>query len=718
MDLEKIRENIFSKKIKMGDPIISFRKKITKKEWKEMSETDKKKIPVSVGGISIKYHNCNTGNQSYILENIIRDDNYSIYEKNRSKLLLGTYLEYDKIDNCIYLIAGTLSTNNLKDGEKREWEPYCTARIDKDKNIFSTNLVWGPHGRTLKKEDIKLVSKLSEALFLYWPTLIKSGIIINAPHGKSDKEFFKEIMSNLFPTVVTLQSNNMQILDNIVVLEDFLKYVEVRKKDGPKQKEIDALVKMPLPEPHVTEEKPFYNNRVANMCKVKDNLCCLRTFICDGEDFIEGGRVYIGDKIISCKKNNFGDYVNTPLSADMNHWRYALCYFEEGCSKGTKLEYVEDIVKMIDDDKREDKTKAIITSIYYPIIEKLYRYDNSNMKYVLLELVTAANPRSSLRDMVGPFDISKKKLFSCFGLNKHQFKTVVKDGRFTEIRYLRYIFARPSYSVYNYIGSKEFVDISHIDNNTFDKIYSIAKTKFDNFCFNDWYCMNLMYNTYGLEVLSNAIGEVCKLSMFDKAYEAETKISIFDEVCEAETRSSDYRDYRIRPSYLYSDYLDTVAHLQDPRNFRPYFKTYDELVKMHDAAVCIYNLKKDAIKEDLFKKVAGRWNKLEFAPEDEDFAIVAPKKAEEIANEGIILHHCVKTYIDKVINKVTNILFLRTKDAIERPYFTIELDNDRRIQQVHGLLNCCLIKDSPEYNFIKKWAKEKKLVFNNINKVR
>ena len=64
-----------------------------------------------------------------------------------------------------------------------------------------------------------------------------------------------------------------------------------------------------------------------------------------------------------------------------------------------------------------------------------------------------------------------------------------------------------------------------------------------------------------------------------------------------------------------------------------------------------------------------------------------PMSAEEIIEEGKVLHHCVGGYVDRHLRAQTNIFFIRKVSDPDTPYFTIEVSNDFRIIQCHGYKN-------------------------------
>ena len=99
-------------------------------------------------------------------------------------------------------------------------------------------------------------------------------------------------------------------------------------------------------------------------------------------------------------------------------------------------------------------------------------------------------------------------------------------------------------------------------------------------------------------------------------------------------------------------------------------------------------------------------------------AVIAPASPAEVASEGITLHHCVKTYISKITSGVTNIMFIRKKNQINILFFTVKILNSGNIEQFHEFGNRNACTESGMTEFVKKWAKARKLKTTNFNKVR
>lgn len=77
---------------------------------------------------------------------------------------------------------------------------------------------------------------------------------------------------------------------------------------------------------------------------------------------------------------------------------------------------------------------------------------------------------------------------------------------------------------------------------------------------------------------------------------------------------------------------------------------------------------------------------------------------EELHKESEALHHCVRTYVDKVAKGGSAILFIRKQEEPDQPLFTLELDKNRKIVQCRGLKNCSYPDDVGE--LIKHWEKD------------
>lgn len=83
-------------------------------------------------------------------------------------------------------------------------------------------------------------------------------------------------------------------------------------------------------------------------------------------------------------------------------------------------------------------------------------------------------------------------------------------------------------------------------------------------------------------------------------------------------------------------------------------------------------------------------NKKHFEYKRDGMIVVIPKRPSEITAEGRMQHHCVgatDTYIKSMDRRESFILFLRHEDAVEKPYYTLEVRYDGHVLQAYGEYN-------------------------------
>lgn len=152
----------------------------------------------------------------------------------------------------------------------------------------------------------------------------------------------------------------------------------------------------------------------------------------------------------------------------------------------------------------------------------------------------------------------------------------------------------------------------------------------------------------------------------------------------------------------YADYLKDCKRLGldmgDKRVLKP--KSFR---KAHLETAMQVKIESDAIKkrefEEAVKELYG-FNEYRNA----GFLIRPAGSAEELNMESQSLHHCVRTYADKVRRKDCVILFIRKVEEPDVPYFTLELNPKGQIIQCRGDFNCGYPKEVGE--FIESWKKD------------
>ena len=129
----------------------------------------------------------------------------------------------------------------------------------------------------------------------------------------------------------------------------------------------------------------------------------------------------------------------------------------------------------------------------------------------------------------------------------------------------------------------------------------------------------------------------------------------------------------------YIDYLDCCRMLGMDMTRNMLYP--QNLLVAHNEAVTKINVEKNKIKDEQYKELLkNHLNKYQ-EMEVKDFIIRLPKNIGEIIYEGLVQHNCVgNIYIDRILSRRSNILFVRKKESPDEPFVTLEVFNDRIVQ--------------------------------------
>ena len=259
--------------------------------------------------------------------------------------------------------------------------------------------------------------------------------------------------------------------------------------------------------------------------------------------------------------------------------------------------------------------------------------------------------------------------------------------------------------IFSTIDTNGAASIACYDNDVFDAVLNCV-SKFGRSDMDGNYC------NIGIAEMSSFLSTMC---LCDNAEKTNTKKMVYN----IDTIMKDvfnYSSYRLR---RYEDYLDMYRRIiSEHSKMKIYLTTYEDVVSYHDTTVALYNLKRDIFLNESFKRNVKKVERLAWEDDKSEFVVVVPEKADDLGTEGAALRHCVQSYINKVVNGLTNIVFIRQKESKDVPFFTVEVDNHKVIRQVHGFCNCNANTVDGLTEFVEKWAKEKKLVVGTINTVR
>ena len=491
---------------------------------------------------------------------------------------------------------------------------------------------------------------------------------------------WNETFGKLFP-FVNFNKVEYYAINNEWELAGWINQGEFRRKNTSEQKQINKLLKLPLKE--VTKKDLAFRKETefkkhTFIEHVKDDMICIRYFQQNdftGEIF-EIVRFYIDKKdMYFCQKNSFNQFIATSYkSPNMilnKYFSVDKTIFDKSSSfEDTIIDYYKDI---IESNIEKDTTEMLLNCVYFPSLEKFWKQD---YKEVIYNFVKRGYYSFDifLHMCFGDINFSASSLRKILGINKYQFETIKQFDWNIQTYIIRYA---------NDIFGTE--TLPSLTNKQTDELFSMINKSYEGRTHYFLECFKLLKEMYPLK----------------------TAFSVANDF--------DYDSHYCTTSF-YKDYLRMVKELGMTSVYHPQFKDADDIKRMHDEVLEIYNTKKIAIENEKFAKRIETWKKFEYV--GNDFSVVAPTKAEDLANEGAKLHHCVKSYIRYVTNGETNIVFIRKNAELEKPFFTVEITNDDTIQQVHGFGNKNADTEKGLTEFIEKWAKAKKLKINNINKIR
>ena len=126
------------------------------------------------------------------------------------------------------------------------------------------------------------------------------------------------------------------------------------------------------------------------------------------------------------------------------------------------------------------------------------------------------------------------------------------------------------------------------------------------------------------------------------------------------------------------DYLNMVSAIS------PKFEKYPKnFLTTHKIATRNYNRLKKEYSEELFQRRIKK--NLEFSYNG--YKIIYPSSTQDIKDEAISMNHCVASYIDRVMDGYTDILFLRKADSPDVSLVTLEVTNNKVTQAKRSFNN-------------------------------
>lgn len=719
--------------------VICWPKLVTKKEEQEAKKKGKR-FSLSIGYYLNMYFNITDGRVSRKLEEVLDkedldSENYAVVAKARYhySILMGTaWLEKEQLA-VVSFYCTDLALSRGETYAPRIIGEMLRIYIDGKKRCYVKERTsygrWDYTHVKLKKSFAEAsVSDLS--LMRYYLLEMGKSNGYESVFGQTYEEISAPILK-LFPCLVRASANHTLRMTDPLNWDTFLRYREPKPKKGKKGSLIEELTsKYPLDD---IDYDPSLNRNVAFIEKVDEGIAVLRTMENStdvGDKMLDKARVYVvGKEFVACRPTNIGEWVSMPMKASVKNWIFEVPEFDPETVKGTKLEYFSLLIKNA---SAESRGVFITSLLAYPWLEAMAK---SPLICVIEDILKNKALYGKFTDSIeryfGPINQKAKRLNDIVGMNKHQIDVFAKwfstGGNKLDfcslIHKTKIIFLKDKMYYYYYHSYKndDVLNISHVDNDSFDSVFNALLAVHEKASKEGtYYSSNMVSNfTDALIKIKTTYSFATMMAQLDNTVELSNKFY---------TTTSSYASWSKSPLLatkhyvmrLICDYYSMVKDMDGQKYFRPNFNPddVDQIRDMHDACVAVYNASSchksiytrssysTSVDMDSLRK---KWKRFTYS--EDGLAVVAPENLGEIAMEGITLHHCAKSYVEKVANQETNVLFLRKTDSLDEPYYTLEVDNYNQVLQISGFCNYFPSGKTDILDFVYRWCKAKRLKY-------
>ncbi|MEG0133516.1 MAG: PcfJ domain-containing protein [Clostridium sp.] len=179
-----------------------------------------------------------------------------------------------------------------------------------------------------------------------------------------------------------------------------------------------------------------------------------------------------------------------------------------------------------------------------------------------------------------------------------------------------------------------------------------------------------------------------------------------------------YLQQQVKPGFVardllieYRDYIENCEKLNYDLN-NEFILFPKDLIKAHNKLSDLVVEQKNKTYDKAIKKMYTKLTKM-YGWEWKDYKVMAPSSSMRIVHEGQALHHCVGTYLDRIKDKKTVVLFLRKKSDLENSFYTIEV-KDGEVIQCRGMHNKSYNEDPEVKKVIEKFKRHRLLPLRKI----
>ena len=596
----------------------------------------------------------------------------NIWVRANSRLQV-LYIKHHKNRDVLEMAIVQMDTR--RQPEPHQWRFVDRIFIDKNKCVYNA-------------DGFKISSYYGERIYAYdLKNTISMFLRVECNRKKAIEEFKKFIGANYF----IIGNGSTVAIDRHWHIQRWFTTSQKQRGAGKQQKLTDKLTAIPLQSTDGLAEKyPIkkWQNRwgedsISNFIlfePVNDELFVLRAFIREDDDLNESWRVYVlkdGTVRVVSKNQNSGNWI--PSQRKRTWWcnYYYFANPEEAKNSQFQIKYtLTEIEKNKDtspygEDYERHLIDNLLTALRFPEVEQLFKL---GAKSIAKTIMRSNTPKAEIKYQFGGYYNEKESnILRKIGLTKPQLDIfTTTENNWSKKEALK--------KMRRYFGD----DLSYMDIESFKQYYKMCEKICDRY-----FSVRTLedVNIEELKFMKN----ICRIAKkYDSAYGLAADL----------LRDYSALDCGTKPE------IDWM------------FDSYSDLVRAHDAVNAL-KLRQDEERRALWKmEAAERLKKQEekrkkideerkvYNYEEEDFIIRLPIDLNEIVNEGSKQKICIGGYTDRHAMGNTNIFFLRKVDEPDTPFYAIEMNNDKKIVQIHGYCNQWLGNDPDAIPTVIRWLRK------------